>query len=81
MNSQPRAPDRQSVSIPWNDLMVFGLGMLGIAPGQFWQMTLRELDAAARAIETRFQVPPSMPRTVLEELIKRHPDQENRNTR
>jgi len=32
--------------IPWNDIMKFGFGYLKLSPDAFWDMTLRELDAA-----------------------------------
>lgn len=34
---------------PWENAMGFGLGVLQLAPAQFWSMTPKELDAAYRA--------------------------------
>ena len=35
---------------PWGDAMRFGLGVLRLAPRDFWAMTPRELAAAWRAL-------------------------------
>ena len=47
----------------WDFLMRFGLGALGLAPRDFWRMTPREFDAAARGrmgdIENRAAMGPN----------------------
>ena len=60
--------------IPWKSLLQFGLGYLKLSPDAFWNLTLRELDAA---IEWSFpkQHDRKVPTTTsLETLIKTYPD-------
>jgi uncharacterized phage protein (TIGR02216 family) len=52
--------------------MAFGLGMLRLAPHEFWAMTPRELAAAAEGMLGRVADP--MERAVLTELMDRYPD-------
>lgn len=40
--------DNDHGALPWQDLMEFGLGELMLSPGQFWAMSLREINAALR---------------------------------
>ena len=35
---------------PWHEAMGFGLGVLRLAPDQFWRMTPRELACAVAAV-------------------------------
>lgn len=54
--------------------MAFGLGVLRLAPPQFWAMTPRELDAALRGLfgpPARARTPT---RTVLDTLMQAYPD-------
>ena len=53
--------------------MAFGLGVLRLAPPQFWAMTPRELDAALRGLfgpPARALTPT---RTVLDTLMQAYP--------
>lgn len=51
--------------------MTFGLGVLRLAPDEFWRMTLREISAAAHRFATHRD---DLTRTALTALIDRHPD-------
>ena len=53
--------------------MQLGLGVLRLAPGDFWRMTPRELEAALTAAEALR--PQALARRQLEELMKRFPDE------
>ena len=50
----------------------FGLGVLRLAPEQFWAMTPRELACAIEAVTGRGGAP--LPRETLNQLIERFPD-------
>jgi uncharacterized phage protein (TIGR02216 family) len=52
--------------------MAFGLGVLRLAPRDFWSMTPRELHQAARGVFGRAVTPPS--RSALDELMRAYPD-------
>jgi uncharacterized phage protein (TIGR02216 family) len=54
--------------------MSFGLGVLRLAPRDFWQMTPRELAAAARHLADR--APELLTRGGLEALMRAYPDKE-----
>ncbi|HHG90659.1 MAG TPA: phage tail assembly chaperone [Devosia sp.] len=61
---------------PWAEAMAFGLGVLRLAPEQFWAMTPRELQAAFSAINEgaeRLQ-PPA--REDLNRLMQEFPDED-----
>ena len=61
---------------PWDAVMRFGLGTLGLAPKAFWAMTPRELAAAMAAHGfTADAAHPS--RAWLNEQATLHPDREN----
>lgn len=53
--------------------MHFGLGVLRLAPQDFWTMTPRELAAAAGLS----MKPGALSRADFGDLLKRHPDKEN----
>jgi uncharacterized phage protein (TIGR02216 family) len=57
---------------PWKQAIGFGLGVLRLAPEQFWTMTPRELACAIEAVTGRGGAP--LPRAALDELMKRFPD-------
>jgi len=60
--------------------MGFGLGVLRLSPADFWAMTPRELQAAARGLAG----PPPMAapaRATLNELMQRFPDEQRGNGR
>ena len=56
---------------PWKAAIGFGLGVLKLAPEQFWRMTPRELACAIEAV--RGGAPLSRAR--LDALMKRYPDE------
>ena len=51
--------------------MAFGLGVLRLAPGDFWRMTPRELACAIEAVR-RNSAP--LTRVRFDELMQRYPD-------
>lgn len=60
---------------PWKQVIGFGLGVLKLAPEQFWRMTPRELACAIEMVEGR--VAP-LDRAALTELMTRYPDEPHR---
>jgi uncharacterized phage protein (TIGR02216 family) len=56
---------------PWREAIGFGLGVLRLAPGDFWRMTPREL---ACAIEFAGGRAPPLDRAALNNLMQRYPD-------
>ena len=56
---------------PWKSAMAFGLGVLRLAPGDFWRMTPRELACAIEAVR-RNSAP--LTRVRFDELMQRYPD-------
>jgi uncharacterized phage protein (TIGR02216 family) len=59
---------------PWNEAMAFGLGVLRLAPEQFWSMTPRELERAASGVFGRPSAPSPLARRELSDLMRRFPD-------
>ncbi len=57
---------------PWKQAIGFGLGVLRLAPDQFWRMTPREL---AYAIETVTGRTAPLDRESLVQLMKSYPDE------
>lgn len=60
----------------WDFLMRFGLGALGLAPRDFWRMTPREFDAAAKGRAGVFRDGRPMTRTRFDALAARYPDED-----
>lgn len=58
---------------PWDEAMGFGLGVMRLAPRDFWAMTPRELAAAHRGLTGR-GAGPAMDRARLETLMRTYPD-------
>jgi uncharacterized phage protein (TIGR02216 family) len=56
--------------------MTAGLGMLRLAPDDFWSMTPRELDAAMRGAFGIVAMQPAMTRSDLAALMTAFPDNE-----
>jgi len=56
---------------PWDTAMTAGLGMLRLAPRDFWSMTPRELDAALRGALGLVAMVPAMTRS---DLVAQFPD-------
>jgi uncharacterized phage protein (TIGR02216 family) len=59
---------------PWDTAMTAGLGMLRLAPRDFWSMTPRELDAALRGALGLVAMVPAMTRSDLVALMAEFPD-------
>jgi uncharacterized phage protein (TIGR02216 family) len=57
---------------PWNQAIGFGLGVLKLAPDDFWRMTPRELGLAIEAATGRSA---TLDRAGLERLMKSYPDE------
>lgn len=57
---------------PWARAMAFGLGVLRLAPRDFWAMTPRELACAAEGVYGRAVGAPS--RDALTALMRAFPD-------
>jgi uncharacterized phage protein (TIGR02216 family) len=57
---------------PWREAIGFGLGVLRLAPDQFWRMTPRELACAVAAVRGPLTAPPD--RAMLDQLMRRFPD-------
>lgn len=57
---------------PWREAIGFGLGMLRLAPRDFWRMTPRELAYAIEALSGR-RAP--LDRDSFSDLMKRFPDE------
>lgn len=75
MKAQSGSSPPQSL-LPWPELMQLGLGNLRLSPRDFWQLTPRELHAALGKITTAVEASAMPPeRTVLEDLMRAHPDQ------
>lgn len=64
--------DRDQVD--WEQLMQFGLGVLGLAPRDFWDMTPQEFTAATTGRFGVARLEPPLDQAVLAALIQRHPD-------
>jgi len=60
---------------PWKQAIGFGLGVLKLAPEQFWRMTPRELACAIEAVEGRAA---PLDRAAFAELMRRYPDEPHR---
>ena len=58
---------------PWSQAMAFGLGVLRLAPRDFWAMSPRELTAAVAAYQGRAPSTP-LDRSGLADLMRRFPD-------
>jgi uncharacterized phage protein (TIGR02216 family) len=65
-----RAPE----PFPWDAAMTAGLGILRLAPGAFWSMTPRELDAALRGAFGPVAPSAAMTRADLAALMSAFPD-------
>lgn len=61
---------------PWARAMQIGMGVLHLAPRDFWAMTLPELNAAAVGAGLA-QAPGTMTRQTLEALRAEFPDRQN----
>jgi uncharacterized phage protein (TIGR02216 family) len=64
--AEPFAPP-----FPWKQAIGIGLGILRLAPEQFWRMTPRELAFAIEAFTGRSA---PLARATLRELMTRYPD-------
>ncbi|MFV2093454.1 MAG: phage tail assembly chaperone [Hyphomicrobiales bacterium] len=62
--------------MPWAELMMIGLGVLRLAPPDFWAMTLPELEAAAGGLHGPLAPAAPLVRADLRDLMARFPDAE-----
>ena len=60
--------------LPWNELMAFGMGRLGLSSGEFWSMTPRELMASAGILGETNSPQEPITRGKLAEMIRLYPD-------
>ena len=67
-----RTREREACAVPLERAIGFGLGVLRLAPEQFWRMTPRELALAIEAVTGRGSAP--LDRTALDDLMTRYPD-------
>ena len=58
--------------------MAAGLGVLKLSPRHFWSMTPREFAAAVAPETARRQLEAPPPRSALDDLMQRYPDEERR---
>ena len=68
------ANEAERDQVDWQQLMQFGLGVLGLSPGDFWDMTPREFVAASEGRLGATGPEASMDHAELAALIQRHPD-------
>ncbi len=67
-----------SAEFDWDGAMHAGLGLLRLAPRDFWAMTPRELAAALGAFMPRHAAAPG--RAALSEMMRRFPDRATAST-
>lgn len=67
--TEPPRPAR----FPWTQMLALGLGQLRLAPHQFWQMTPKELLAAAGPLTAHVGAGP-LQRADLRTLMTLYPD-------
>ncbi|RUT30994.1 phage tail assembly chaperone [Arsenicitalea aurantiaca] len=65
-------------AFPWAEAMRFGLGVLRLAPAQFWAMTPRELARAHEGVTGRGAGGGPLGRDGLQALMEAFPDEETR---
>jgi uncharacterized phage protein (TIGR02216 family) len=58
----------------WDFLMRFGLGVLGLAPRDFWRMTPREFEAAIKGRTGQIDTSPGIGRSEMLRLSLQFPD-------
>lgn len=68
-------PERSARPFPWDDAMCFGMGVLRLAPTDFWAMTPRELAAAMGVWAGPTQSPPA--RRALDGMLAAFPDRQD----
>ena len=66
-------------AFPWENAMKFGLGVLRLAPREFWTMTPRELTAAFNAHRENVQSRAPISGVEFASLMKKFPDREQEN--
>ncbi len=72
--SAPDTPDARQ-PFPWDDAIAAGLGVLRLAPRDFWSMTPRELSLALRGAAGLPASEDPFARVNLAALMHRFPDQ------
>lgn len=71
-NAQPERTARSP--FPWDDAIAAGLGILRLAPRDFWSMTPRELSLALRGAAGLAAPEQRFARSDLAALMQRFPD-------
>ena len=66
------APDEDGAAFPWDAVMAVGLGVLQLAPSEFWRMTPREFASAIAPFLPARPVP--IGRARLASLMQQFPD-------
>ena len=74
MRAAGRSGEGSAAPFPWVEAMGFGLGVLRLAPRDFWAMSPRELAAAVSARQGRGAASPPLDRAGLADLMQRFPD-------
>jgi uncharacterized phage protein (TIGR02216 family) len=59
-------------AFPWDDAIAFGLGVLRLAPRDFWAMSPRELECVLRSVGGQGAIAPDA--AALAHLMARYPD-------
>lgn len=67
------APDENVAAFPWDAVMAVGLGLLRLAPAEFWRMTPREFGRAIAPMTTAPVAP--IGRAGLAALMRQFPDE------
>ncbi len=65
---------RKTQWLPWAELMAFGFGRLRLSSKQFWEMTLREMDAAIEGYLGKIASREKPNRDGLDLLMTQYPD-------
>lgn len=74
MSAAGRGGETGARPFPWAEAMAFGLGVLRLAPRDFWAMSPRELAGALQALRRRDGALPPPARSDLAELMRQFPD-------
>ncbi|MEM0899598.1 MAG: phage tail assembly chaperone [Pseudomonadota bacterium] len=64
-------------NMPWNTLMAFGFGKLGLSSREFWSLTPREINAALTWHLGMISQASAIRTEDLETLMGRYPDKDN----
>jgi len=59
---------------PWREVMSVGFGVLGLAPRDFWSMTLLELSFALSGLQGPHLISTPLAKDEFNALMMRYPD-------